>query len=273
MQGSIQKRVGKRGVTWTAVVNLGRDPVTGKRKQKRLTVPMQKEAQEQLTKTLHEVRSGTYLEPSDEPPMAFLTSWLDTLTVRPGSMLRYQQAVKQRLGPGLGDLPLAKLTPQKIQAYNTGMLERLGNETVRLDFQILKAALDSAVAWGMLVRNPCTGVKAPRRKRSQMQVWTPEQVRALQRATEGEPCQEIWRVALGTAMRMGEILALRWSDVDLEKRVAQVTRTHYTGPEGRGIGDVKTAAGRRNIALAASCVQSLKARRVQVRPENEDDLI
>jgi hypothetical protein len=76
-------------------------------------------------------------------------------------MLRYQHAVKQRLGPGLGDLPLAKLAPQKIRAYNTEMLERLGNETVRLDFQIPKAALDSAVAWGLLLRNPCTGVKAP----------------------------------------------------------------------------------------------------------------
>jgi integrase len=72
---------------------------------------------------------------------------------------------------------------------------------------------------------------------------------------------------------MGKILALRWSDVDLERRVAHVTRTHYTGPEGRDNGDVKTAAGRRNIALPVSCVQNLKAHRVNVRPEKEADLI
>src|SRR3954470_18556353 len=110
MQGSIKRRVGKRGVTWSAVVDLGRDPVTGARKQKRLSGRTRKDVEELLTKTLHELRTGVYLEPSIQPLGEFLVEWHKTLTLRESTRWRYERIIARDLVPGLGAVPLGRLT-------------------------------------------------------------------------------------------------------------------------------------------------------------------
>jgi integrase len=273
MQGSIQKRVGKRGVTWTAIVDLGRDPVTGNRKQKRLTARTRKDVEEQLTKTLHDLRTGVYLEPSSQPLGEFLVQWHKTLTLRESTRWRYERIIARDLVPDLSAVPLGRLTAAHVQQLVTKKLERLSPQTVAQIYQVLDQALDRAVDWQLILRNPCRSVKPPRIPRREMQVWNPEQVRAFLAHTEGQPLAGLWRMALGTAMRQSELLALRWSDVDLDRRDAVVTRT-WSRIRGAWImGDVKTAAGRRRIKLPASCIQALKALRTEQEPTSEDDLI
>src|SRR3954471_22173373 len=106
MKGSIKKRVGKRGTTWSAVVDLGQDPVTGARKQKRLTARTRQDVEDMLTKTLHELKSGTYLEPSSQPLGEFLVEWHKTLTIRESTRWRYERIIARDLVPGLGAVPL-----------------------------------------------------------------------------------------------------------------------------------------------------------------------
>ena len=91
MQGSIQKRTGKRGVTWTIVVDLPRDPITGNRRQKRLSAPTKKEAEALLTKTLHDLHTGAYIEPTTMTLAEYTSKWLETIrpSVRPSTRERY----------------------------------------------------------------------------------------------------------------------------------------------------------------------------------------
>jgi integrase len=273
MQGSIKKRVGKRGVAWTAVLDLGRDPVTGKRKQKRLSARTRKEIEDQLTKTLHDLRTGVYLEPSDEPLSSYLPRWLDTLTVRPSSVRKYQLVVVKHLIPALGAVPLRALTEAQIQAFVGHARACYSTSTVTQDLMVLSQALEQAVRWRLIARNPAKGVKPPRKARKPLVVWNDQQVRAFLKTTEGCPRSVLWRMALGTAMRLGELLALRWSDIDLNKRTVRVTRTMTKGSEGWTIGDVKTPAGRRQIALPAFNVQALQSHRVEHPPQAETDRI
>jgi integrase len=273
MQGSIKKRVGKRGVTWSAVVDLGRDPVTGARKQKRLTARTRQDVEDMLTKTLHELRTGVYLEPSTQPLGEFLVEWHKTLTIRESTRWRYERIIARDLVPGLGAVPLGRLTAAHVQQLVTKKLERLSPQTVAQIYQVLDQALDRAVDWQLILRNPCQSVKPPRIPRREMHVWNPEQVRTFLTHTEGQELAALWRMALGTAMRQSELLALRWSDANLDRRDVLVTRT-WSRIKGAWImGDVKTAAGRRRISLPASCVQALKALRAERDLSSGDDLI
>ena len=95
MKGSIQKRIGKKGVIWTVVVDLPRDRVTGKRRQKRISAKTKKEAEKLLTRTLHELQTGSYIEPSTFTLAEYLERWLEAAapTVKPNTIDRYRRII------------------------------------------------------------------------------------------------------------------------------------------------------------------------------------
>ena len=95
MKGSVQKRIGKNGVTWTVVVDLPRDRVTGKRRQKRISAKTKKEAEKLLTRTLHELQTGSYIEPSTFTLAEYLERWLEAAapTVKPNTIDRYRRII------------------------------------------------------------------------------------------------------------------------------------------------------------------------------------
>jgi integrase len=262
MQGRIQKRVGKRGMVWTAVVDLPRDPVTGKRKQKRITARTKKEAEELVAKTLHEVQTGSYVEPSTLTVGQWLTAWLESHAVLDASTQRYDGIVRGRLIPAFGDLRLARLTAQRVQlAYKEWAAAGLSPTTVLLHHAVLREALAQAVKERLLVHNPADAVQRPRARHVEMQVWSKEEANAFLAGVSGEPDALVWQLALATGMRKGEILALRWPDVDLRDGWLSVQRTLTRGKRGFTIGDVKTRAGRRRVRLGRGLVAALRAHR------------
>src|SRR5688572_12157613 len=119
MQGSIQKRVGKRGVTWTVVIDLPRDPATGKRQQRRISAPSRREAEALLTRTLHELHTGAYVEPTRLAVAEYLRQWVEQIeaTVRPSTYVTYRGLIERILIPALGGLSLSKVTPLHIQSF------------------------------------------------------------------------------------------------------------------------------------------------------------
>src|SRR4051794_2829695 len=100
-KGSISKRAGKRGVSWLVTYDVGRDAVTGKRQQRRFTRRTRKEAEEELARRLHELRTGGYFEPSAEPVTAYLARWLAHASsqLRANTAGRYEQAIRSYLVP------------------------------------------------------------------------------------------------------------------------------------------------------------------------------
>jgi integrase len=128
----------------------------------------------------------------------------------------------------------------------------------------LHRALDQAVRWGLLMRNVTDAVDPPRRSSPEMRAWDARQVAAVMAAAASDELEALWRVAVFTGMRRGEILGLRWADVDLDAGELSVRRTLSRGATSRlEAGEPKTAAGRRRVSLPPSVVDSLRRHRVR----------
>ena len=121
---------------------------------------------------------------------------------------------------------MQKLTPLKIQElYTQKLSEGLVPKTVITIHGVLHKALDDAVRWNLVARNVSDAVSLPRLIRSEIQPLSREQAQKLLEVARGHRFEALLTVALVTGMRRGELLALRWQDIDLEHRSLQVRRT------------------------------------------------
>jgi integrase len=265
--GKPQKRIASSGkVAWGAVIDIGPDPVTGSRRQRRLSAPTKRELEALIQETLTSVQKGTHVEPSKQTVRDYLEEWLTAIetTIKPSSFVRYRDIIRKAMLPELGGLRLAALTPARIQKFYSAMTKSgRSPSTIELYHNVLHRALDQAVKWRLIVANPCDSVEAPRREEAEMQTWTMEQMRTFLAATADHQWAALWRLALMTGMRRGELLALRWGDVDLEKGTLAVRRTLTRGADGLTYGEPKSRSGRRSIALPPSCVAALRRHRAK----------
>ena len=128
--------------------------------------------------------------------------------------------------------------------------------------------LRKANQWEVLGRNVASLVRPPRTPRKEMRILAPPEISRLYQAAEGSRLETLWRVAIGTGMRLGEMLALKWREIDLERGVAKVYGTIDRSPvKGLVETEPKTKSSRRLIHLAGSVVTSLRNHR---RLQNED---
>ena len=170
--------------------------------------------------------------------------------IRLTTFVRYRSIVNKHLIPVLGHILLQKLTPLKIQdLYTQKLNEGLVPKTVITIHGVLHKALDDAVS-------------LPRLIRSEIQPLSREQAQKLLEVARGHRFEALLTVALVTGMRRGELLALRWQDIDLERRSLQVRRT-VSLIHGHGYIETepKTAKGRRKIVLPQPVVEVLKQHR------------
>jgi integrase len=156
-----------------------------------------------------------------------------------------------------------------------------GAATVILSLGVLHSALSKALKWGMIDRNPASGVVKPRRRRKEMRTLSAEQARRLLNAAQGTRHAVLLQLAVTTGLRQGEILALRWSDIDFESGCLMVQR-QLQRVSGRGLvfSEPKTAAGRRKVVLGPAMMAALKGQQELVRDRScrrgrwqENDLV
>ena len=268
MRGSVQKYAGKRGTSWCYVIDLGRTP-EGKRDQKRRRgFPTRKAAEEAMQKELHERRAGTYVEPTHLTVGAYLERWLAEADAgwREATAYAYAGIVRNRIVPYLGDAPLAKLSALDVQACYRRLLEAgYAPSTVRLTHTVLREALEQAVRWRLIPANPCAAAKAPATQAVEPESWTAEEARAFLAATAGDDLARLWRLGLDSGMRLGELLALTWADIDFARGTVAVRRTLTPSRGGAWtIGDgPKSAKGRRSIPLAEATLAALRSHRAR----------
>ncbi|GHO51693.1 tyrosine-type recombinase/integrase [Ktedonobacter robiniae] len=199
-----------------------------------------------------------------------MRDWLELSqkqSVRERTFERYEEIVRLHIVPVVGRVQLQKLSAQHVQSLYTKKLdEGFSPTTVRTIHNVLHKALSTAMRWGLISRNVCKFVDPPQKKRYEVQSLTLEQIHALLAASEGHRMEALFKLALATGLRRGEIMGLKWQDIDFQKGVLQVRRVLSRTPskiEGLGYkeADPKTQRSRRSIVVASFALEALKCHR------------
>ena len=279
MTGSLKKRSDN---SWSIVLFLGRDPITGKKRQKWHTVTGNKKAAErELARLVNEINSGAYVEPAKITVADYLKRWLRDYAktnVSGKTYERYEEISVKHLIPALGSLPLSKVQPLHIQAYYSQALESgrtngdggLSAQTVLHHHRVLREALNRAVKWQLLVRNPADSVEPPKPQRREMRAIDETQTAWLFEVARGTRFYAPVVIAVTTGMRRGEFLGLQWPDINLMDGNAIVRRSVEQTNAGVRFKSPKRRKGHR-ISLSPITVETLKQH--QAEQEQQKNLL
>ncbi len=227
-----------------------------------------KDVSERLKVAMRDQQQGTLVTNDRQTVAQYLTRWLES-SARPSVKVKtyegYESIVRVRVVPGIGRLPLAKVTALDLHGLyadlqRAGLSSRSANHTHR----VLHRAFEQAVRWNLIPRNPCDGVTPPKARRSEMKVLSREQTNVLLDTTRDHPAHAFYVLAVTTGMRQGELLGLRWKDVDLDGGKLGVSQA-LQRQNGQGLVFVepKTARSRRTIMLSRRAVDALRHHRTR----------
>ncbi len=259
----------KRGKSYRIAISLGKDPQTGKYKYQWVTINgSRRDAEKKLSEMLHQVDTGNFIKPGKTTVADYLEKWLldhakNNLT--PRTYERYRDLIRQHILPDMGKLLLTQLRPEHIQRhYTTKLASGLSARTVRYHHAVIHSALELALKWGLILRNPADAVEPPRIRQIEMQTWDEYEVRHFLTATIESPYYALFYTALFTGMRRSELLGLQWQDIDFVYSQLSVARTlHHLKDGSYIISEPKTAKSRRTIALSPAVILTLKEYREQ----------
>ena len=268
-EGTIRKREDGR---WEARVVRGW--LGGRRRFSYFYGRTRDDVQQQLIKALHDRSQGLPLVGDKQTVGSFITHWLEHTikpAVRPRTHQSYELLSRLHIVPDVGRLPLAKLTPEHIEGLLARKLKAgLSPQTVRHVRTVLRRALAQALKRGAVVRNVATMVEPPRlERRRQGYVLNAEQSRALLAAAQDNRLMfPLLTSALSLGLRRGELLGLRWTDVDTDAGRISISRSlqRYKGT-GLQVADPKTGHSRRVLTLPQACARALRTWKVISKEE------
>lgn len=274
-EGSIYKRKDGR---WTAALSVGgtrRKTFYGKTRQ---------EVQEKLTAELGKKQAGLPIATDERQTVGqFLDHWLKESvksSVRPKTYDSYAQLVRLHLKPRLGHIRLSKLTPQLLQAELNWWLKKgrrkpakatdgdgeshaLSPRTVQYLRAVLRRALVQAVKWNLVSRNVATLVDPPRSRRQPVTVLTPEQAKAFVKTIKGDRMEPLYLAALTLGLREGEVLGLRWQNINFESGTLRVEYGLQRIEKKLQLVPPKTERSRRTLKMPAVLISAFRAHRVR----------
>ena len=273
MRGHIRERGTGR---WAIILDVP-DPKTGKRRRKWHSFKgTKRQAQVESARLIAAIQGGTYQEPHKTTLAQFLDRWLDhkKAQISPKSQARYSELARKNIVPLLGGVILTRLNAETIdnayaKALATGRRDGKGGLSAQTTLHMhrtLKQALDQAVKWGLLARNPANAATPPKAERGKMNTYDLDQTAELIEAMRPTRMLVPTLLAVLCGMRRGEIAALRWGNVDLvtgqlaiRESAEQVgAKVRYKTPKsGKG----------RTLALSASLVGELRAHRARQAQE------
>ncbi|HLS07741.1 site-specific integrase [Lentibacillus sp.] len=261
------KAKNKKGYTWAFTIDRGVDPSTGKRKQiTRRGFNTSKEAELAATKIMQELEDNEYVEENKITLKNYLTEWLEVFAkqnVRKSTFKGYTSAIYSRLIPKFGFIRIKEIKPPMLlKYYNELSEEGITPEYINYLHTILKHSLDTAVTWGYIKNNPVLKVSPPPRKRKQMDTWSVDECRFFLKYTKEHAKHHkymLYFLAIFTGMRRGELLGLKWSDVNFENNTISVSRSLYYVPdEGIVTHEPKTLHSIRSISISDEVLNRLR---------------
>jgi len=270
-EGSIRKRKDGR---WEGRYTAGRDPVTGRTIYKNVLGKTQAEVKAKLKSAIE--KSGVQSLRTERYTVGqWLDTWMENyakLQVRPSSYKTYQGFIDNHIKPTLGDISLEKLTSMDLQRLYKHLLESgrvectesrskpkgLSVKTVRNINQMISSALNCAVEQRLIPSNPTKGCVLPKLERKEMKILPPESLGTFFEEARRSGVFELYYIDLATGLRRGELLGLKWSDVDLEKGIIYVRR-QILRQNGEVVeAPLKTKNSYRSIAIGADAIKVLK---------------
>ncbi len=254
---------------WQANMSLGKDETTGKRKRLTRYGKTKEEAFEELCKAREEQRQGTLIIGPDQTVKQYLEYWLEIVhkpSIRLSTYVKYRGLLDNHILPALGHLPLRKLTAEHVEAFYAQENKKkiLCAGTIRVMHGVLHNALTHAVRRKYVMQNVCEGLKLPRYTKREKQTLTPEQAKAFLKVVREHRLDGLFLLALTTGMRRGEILALRWQDINFQEGSLRIRRTmNRIGRQGLQASEPKTEGSRRKIPLSGIALDALKEHRIR----------
>ena len=233
-----------------------------------------READRARIELLSRVDRGSYVPPSKLTLGAFLTQeWLPAkrATVKETTLASYEVHVTKHIVPRMGGVPLLeprRSAPQRLlrraprRRSTATAAAGLSPTTVRRIHATLHKALADGVRWGRLPRNPADDADPPRAAAVEMTIWDPEQLRNFLYSVRTDRLFATWLLAATTGMRRGELLGMRWCDVDLDEATISIRQIRTVARYEVLTLTPKTEKGARTIALDPETVATLRAHRV-----------
>jgi len=230
---------------WMASITIGRDQATGKLKRVSFYGKTRQEAADQLANALSDVSRGVFVAPHKLTVGEWLDTWLfayKRAKVRPLTFANYERVIRCHLIPALGHLPLQDLRPDHVQGlYNEKLREGLTPGTVWGIHVVLHSALKQAIKHQLVLRNVTEATVPPMLKRHPIQPLTLSELGTFLKAIAQDRLFPAILLAFGTGLRRGELLALRWKDINLEAGFAHVRqKLARIRVDGAGEGSKKT---------------------------------
>ena len=269
--GSIRKRKDGR---WEGRYVVGHDPITGKMISRNVLGKTQAQVKEKLRTAIENSKRLDYTQTGKYTVGQWMDEWFEAyakVKVRPSSHQTYKGYIENHIKPNIGDIPIEKLTSLQLQKFyrlllTEGRIPRIESEkqhrglsakTVRNINQVISSAMDMAVRHKLILSNPTEGCELPKVEHREMKTLPAEQLGAFLREAEESGVYELYYLDLATGLRRGELLGLKWEDVDLQNGIIHVRRQ-----VARVDGEVKemplkTKNSYRNISISQDAVAML----------------
>ena len=247
--GTITKRKDGR---WQVAVTVGYDE-RGRQVRKYAYTRTKAEAERKLAELQVKYGSGDVADPGRLTVGDLLERWLDykRVRVRQTTLYGYQNVVRKHIMPRIGHVRLAKLSAFHLESLYKAMIEAgLSPRMAELTHVVMYNALAQAVRWGMLSRNVAELADPPRGERAEVRFWTPEEVVRFLDAAKEHRLFALFYLAIVTGMRRGELLGLKWEDIDAEKGALRVRRNVTISGSRLVVNEPKTRRSKRVIYLA-----------------------
>jgi integrase len=233
-------------------------------KRRYLSGKRREDVRDKLAKALSDRSGGLVFDAGVMTLGEYLERWLkDSVrgTVRMSTYERHEGIVRTHLKPALGRIKVKNLTPAHVRGLHREKLDAgLAPATVRKIHSTLHKAFAQALSDGLIPRN-AAAIKAPRPEPEEMHPLSADETSALLKAARGERFEALYVLAITTGLRRGELLGLRWRDVDLEHSVLRVGRALVREGGRYRLGETKTKRGHRSIRLTSQAVSALGAHR------------
>lgn len=268
-EGTIyQCKKGKHKNKWIGQITIGINPDTGKPKRKSFYGKSRGEVKEKMRDYMEELGKGIDLIGQEQTFGEWILSWMENykrIDLRLSTWENYMRSIKNHIYPALGYIPLKDLKTDDLQRlYNNMTKEGLAPATVRRNHQIIHSCLKQAVSNRLLSWNPAEAVKLPKLTKPTVRAMTVNEMDAFLSALEADRWGTAFLCLLGTGLRTGELLALRWQDVDLDKQYIHIKQTLVrTKEKGLYFDEPKTEKSKRIVPLPSEVAAALKKHRIE----------